>query len=46
MTWATSKYGMNIPRRLAPSVNLIGVITPSLLVMTAGVFSRWDVMTK
>ncbi len=46
LTWAISKYGMKIPWQLAPSVNLIGVAVTLLLVMTVGVLSSWDVMTK
>lgn len=46
LTWMISKYGMRIPWQLIPSINLIGVAAALLLVMTVGVLSSWDVMTK
>jgi len=46
LTWLISKYGVKNPWRLIPSINLIGVAAALLLVMTVGVFSNWEVMTK
>src|SRR5262249_46389298 len=44
--WLISKYGVKNPWQLIPSINLIGVAAALLLVMTVGVFSNWEVMTK
>ncbi len=46
LTWAISKYGMNITWRLVPSVNLIGVAATLLLVTAVGVLASLDVMMK
>lgn len=46
LTWLYSKYGVMAPWQLIPSINLIGVAAALLLVMTVGVFSNWEVMTK
>jgi putative ABC transport system permease protein len=46
LTWLISKYGVKNPWQLIPSINLIGVTAALLLVMTVGVFSNWEVMTK
>ncbi len=46
LTWLISKYGIKNPWQLIPSINLIGVAAALLLVMTVGVLSSWDVMTK
>jgi putative ABC transport system permease protein len=46
LTWLYSKYGIKAPWQLIPSINLIGVAAALLLVMTVGVFSNWEVMTK
>jgi len=46
LTWLISKYGVKNPWRLIPSINLIGVAAALLLVMTVGVLSNWEVMTK
>jgi putative ABC transport system permease protein len=46
LTWLISKYGVKNPWQLIPSINLIGVAAALLLVMTVGVFSNWEVMTK
>jgi putative ABC transport system permease protein len=46
LTWLYSKYGVKAPWQLIPSINLIGVAAALLLVMTVGVFSNWEVMTK
>jgi hypothetical protein len=41
-----SKYGIKAPWQIIPSINLIGMAAALLLVMTVGVFSNWEVMTK
>jgi putative ABC transport system permease protein len=46
LTWLFSKYSIKAPWQLIPSINLIGVAAALLLVMTVGVLSSWDVMTK
>jgi putative ABC transport system permease protein len=46
LTWLISKYGVKNPWQLIPLINLIGVAAALLLVMTVGVFSNWEVMTK
>jgi putative ABC transport system permease protein len=46
LTWLYSKYGVKAPWQLIPSINLIAVAAALLLVMTVGVFSNWEVMTK
>jgi putative ABC transport system permease protein len=46
LTWLFSKYGVKAPWQFIPSINLIGVAAALLLVMTVGVFSNWEVMTK
>jgi putative ABC transport system permease protein len=46
LTWLYSKYGVKAPWQLIPSINLIGAAAALLLVMTVGVFSNWEVMTK
>jgi putative ABC transport system permease protein len=46
LTWLYSKYGIKAPWQLIPSINLIGVAAALMLVLTVGVFSNWEVMTK
>jgi putative ABC transport system permease protein len=46
LTWAVSKYGLEISWRFVPSVNLLGVALATLLVMLVGVLSSWDVLVK
>jgi putative ABC transport system permease protein len=46
LTWAVSKYGLEITWRFVPSVNLLGVIVALVLVMVVGVVSSWDVLVK
>ncbi len=46
LTWLFSKYSIKAPWQFIPSINLIGVAVALLLVMTVGVLSSWDVMTK
>jgi putative ABC transport system permease protein len=46
LTWAVSKYGLEITWRFVPSVNLLGVAATLLLVAAVGVLSSWDVMIK
>lgn len=46
MTWAISKYGLDLTWQPAPSVNFIGLAATLLLVTTVGVLSSWDVMMK
>ncbi|MBI1760457.1 MAG: FtsX-like permease family protein [Acidobacteria bacterium] len=46
LTWAVSKYGLEITWRFVPSVNLLGVALALVLVMAVGVVSSWDVLVK
>lgn len=46
LTWAVSKYGLEITWRFVPSVNLLGVAVALILVMVVGVVSSWDVLVK
>jgi putative ABC transport system permease protein len=46
LTWAVSKYALEITWRFVPSVNLQGVLVALVLVMTVGVVSSWDVLVK
>lgn len=46
LTWAVSKYGLEITWRFVPSVNLLGVVVALILVMVVGVVSSWDVLVK
>ncbi len=46
LTWAVSKYGLEITWRFVPSVNLLGVVAALVLVMAVGVASSWDVLVK
>ncbi len=46
LTWAVSKYGLEITWRFVPSVNLLGVALALVLVMAVGVVSSWDVLAK
>jgi predicted lysophospholipase L1 biosynthesis ABC-type transport system permease subunit len=36
---------MQIPWRLHPAVNLVGIVLTVLLVMVVGVISTWNVLT-
>ena len=46
LTWAVSKYGLEITWRFVPSVNLLGAALALVLVMVVGVLSSWDVLVK
>lgn len=46
LSWAISEYGLEIPWRFAPQINLAGVALTLLLVIVVGVISSWDVMIK
>lgn len=46
LSWAVSKYGLELTWRFAPSINLAGVGLTLLLVVVVGVASSWDVMIK
>jgi putative ABC transport system permease protein len=46
LTWAVSKYALDITWRFVPSVNLQGVLVALVLVMVVGVVSSWDVLLK
>jgi putative ABC transport system permease protein len=46
LTWAISKYGMKVPWRFVPSINIVSVVVTLLLVMVVGVLSSWDVLRK
>jgi putative ABC transport system permease protein len=46
LTWAVSKYGLEIGWRFVPSVNVLGVAAAAVLVMIVGVVSSWDVLVK
>jgi putative ABC transport system permease protein len=46
LTWAISKYGLEITWHFVPSVNFIGVVVTLMLVTVIGVASSWDVMIK
>jgi putative ABC transport system permease protein len=46
LTWAVSRYGLEITWRFVPSVNLLGVVVALVLVMVVGVASSWDVLVK
>ena len=46
LTWAISKYGLEITWHFAPTINFIGVAATLLLVTVVGVLSSWDVMLK
>src|SRR5262249_16376295 len=46
MTWAISKYGLDLIWQPAPSVNFIRVVVTLALVTTVGVLSSLDVMMK
>lgn len=46
LTWAVSKYALEITWRFVPSVNLQGVLVALVLVMFIGVASSWDVLVK
>jgi putative ABC transport system permease protein len=46
LTWAISKYGLEITWQFVPSINFIGVAVTLLLVTAVGVLSSWDVMIK
>jgi putative ABC transport system permease protein len=46
LTWAVSKYGLEITWRFVPSVNLLGIAVALVLVMVVGVVSSWDVLVK
>lgn len=46
LSWAVSKYGLELTWRFAPAINLAGVGLTLLLVVVVGVASSWDVMIK
>jgi putative ABC transport system permease protein len=46
LTWAVSKYGLDIAWTFLPSVNALGVAATLALVTLIGVLSSWDVMVK
>jgi putative ABC transport system permease protein len=46
LTWAISKYGLELTWQFMPSINLLGVAATLLLVTIVGVLSSWDVMIK
>ena len=46
LTWAFSKYSINVAWQLVPSINVISVVVTLLLVVVVGVLSSWDVIVK
>lgn len=46
LTWAISKYGLEITWNILPGINFLGVAATLLLVTIVGVASSWDVMVK
>lgn len=46
LSWAVSKYGLDITWSFQPSINAAGVAATLVLVTLIGVLSSWDVMVK
>jgi putative ABC transport system permease protein len=46
LTWAISEHALKINWHFIPSVNLLGVVVATVLVMLVGALSSWDVMVK
>lgn len=46
LTWAVSKYALEIPWRLTPALNIGGVIVTAALVGSVGVISSLDVLGR
>ena len=46
LTWAISKYALEIPWSFTPSINFAGIGATLLLVTVIGILSSWDVMIK
>ncbi len=46
LTWAISKYALEIPWSFTPSINFAGIAATLLLVTIIGILSSWDVMIK
>ena len=46
LTWAISKYALEIPWSFTPSINFAGIGATLLLVTIIGILSSWDVMIK
>ncbi|HZS05594.1 MAG TPA: FtsX-like permease family protein [Blastocatellia bacterium] len=46
LTWAISKYGLEIPWSFMPAINLTGIAATLLVVVLVGAASSWDVMVK
>jgi putative ABC transport system permease protein len=46
LSWAISKYGLEITWTFAPGINLAGVGLTFLFVIAVGVLSSWDVMIR
>jgi putative ABC transport system permease protein len=46
LTWAVSKHALKLNWHFIPSVNMLGVVVATILVMVVGVLSSWDVMVK
>jgi putative ABC transport system permease protein len=46
LTWAVSKWGLDIAWKFLPSINAAGVAATLAVVTVIGVLSSWDVMIK
>jgi putative ABC transport system permease protein len=46
LSWAISKYVFEIGWRILPAYNLLAVALTILVVVSVGILSSWDVMTK
>ena len=46
LTWAISRYALDIPFRPLISLSVAGVVITALVVATVGVFSSWEVLQR
>jgi hypothetical protein len=46
LTWAVSRWALEIPWRLAPSENVAGMVVTALLVAAVGVGASLDVLRR
>jgi putative ABC transport system permease protein len=46
LTWAISRFALDIPWRPFPAISLIGIVVCSVLVAAVGVASSWEVLQR
>jgi putative ABC transport system permease protein len=46
LTWALSKYALEIAWSFLPAINFIGIAVTAIIVIVVGIVSSWDVMLR